>query len=64
MENGASACTTFATNETIDFGNSTLEAGNIFSKKRMDNYQTKILRCMGKERCFRFTVPVEKRLIL
>jgi hypothetical protein len=41
MENGASACTTFATNETIDFGNSTLEAGNIFSKKRMDNYRKK-----------------------
>jgi hypothetical protein len=54
MENGASACTTFATNETIDFGNSTLEAGKysiytIPSKNEWTIIVIKILRCMGQQ---------------
>jgi hypothetical protein len=70
---GASACTTFATNETIDFGNSTLEAGKysiytIPSKNEWTiivNKDTTLHGTTGyDERCFRFTVPVEKRLIL
>jgi hypothetical protein len=68
---GASACTTFATNETIDFGNATLEAGkySIYTIPSKDewtiivNKDTTLHGTTGydeKKDVFRFTVPVEK----
>ncbi|UQD55147.1 DUF2911 domain-containing protein [Flavobacterium sp. K5-23] len=68
---GASGCTTFATNETIDFGNTILESGKysiytIPSKKEWTiivNTDTTLHGTTGydeKKDVFRFTVPVEK----
>jgi hypothetical protein len=73
MENGRK-CIFTATNETIDFGNSTLEAGKysiytIPSKNEWTiivNKDTTLHGTTGydEKKDFSFTVPVEKRLIL